>query len=118
MGYSMAVLFCWFAIILVLGSAILHFTHLRRLSCWLLVLLPASLCLGLLMDLAKGAQKLGEASYHSDLKTLLPLVGFLAVAVFGAIKPKWGWIFWIAWVLGVLVCAVVVFLTYFWKVFS
>jgi len=113
-----AVLFCWFAVVLVLASAVLHFTRLRTLACWLLALLPALLCVGLLMDLAKGAQKLGQASYQSDLKTLLPLTGFLALAVFAAVKPKWGWIFWIAWVLGSLVCAVVVFLTYFWKVFS
>ena len=114
----MAVLFCWFAVVLVLGSAILHFTRLRTLACWLLALLPACLCVGLLIDLAKGAQKLGQASYQSDLKTLLPIIGFLAVAVFAAAKPRWGWLFWITWVLGALICAVVVFLTYFWKVFS
>jgi hypothetical protein len=113
-----AVLFCWFAIALVLGSAILHFTRLRTLACWLLALLPASLCVGLFIDLAKGAQNVGQASYQSDLKTLVPLAGFLAISVFAAIKPKWRWVFWIAWVLDALVCAVVVFLTYFWKVFS
>lgn len=114
----MAVLFCWFAIALLLVCAVLFFTPLRKLGCWLLVIFPASLCLGLVIDLAKGAQKLGEASYQSDLKTLLPLVGFLAVALFAALRPRWGWLFWIAWVLSALVCAVIVFLTYFWKIFS
>ena len=114
----MAVLFCWFAIALVLASAVLHFTHLRKAACWLLVLLPAALCIGLATDLAKGAQKLGQASYQSDLKTLLPLVGFLAITVFAALRPKWGWVFWIAWLFSAVICAVVVFLTYFWKVFS
>lgn len=114
----MAVLFCWFTIVLVVSSAVLHFTRLRGLACWLLALLPASLCVGLLLDIAKGAQKLGEASYRSDLKTILPLTGFLALAVFGAIRPRWGWVFWIVWVLSVVVCGVIVFLTFFWKVFS
>jgi hypothetical protein len=114
----LAVLFCWLVVVLVLVSAVLHFTRLRTLACWLLALLPASLCFGLLRDLFKGTQQLGQASYQSDLKTLLPLVGFLAISVFAALKPKWGWLFWIAWLLGALVCAVVVFLTYFWKVFS
>lgn len=114
----MAIFFCWFAVVLVLGSAVLHFTRQRTVACWLLALLPASLCVGLLMDLAKGAQKLGQGGYQSDLKTLLPIIGFLALAIFAAIKPKWGWLFWIAWVFGALTGAVVVFLTYFWKIFS
>ena len=114
----MAVLFCWFTIILLVVCAVLFFTRLRRFGCWLLVLLPASLSIGLLMDLAKGTQKLGEAGYRSDLKTLLPLLGYLAVALFAALRPKWSWVFWIAWVLSALICAVIVFLTYFWKVFS
>lgn len=114
----MAVLFCWLAIVLVIGTGILHFTRMRKLACQLLVLLPVSLCIGLLLDLAKGRQKLGEGGYHSDLQTLFPLIGFLAVAVFSALHPKWGWAFWIAWTLSFIVCAVIVFLTYFWKVFS
>ena len=114
----MAVLFCWFAIVVVVASGALHFTRLRKLACWLLALFPASLCVGLFMDLVKGRQKLGEAAFHSDLRTLLPLAGFLAVTVFAALRPKWGWIFWIAWVLGALIAAIIVFLTYFWKVFS
>jgi hypothetical protein len=114
----MAVLFCWFAIVLLLVCAALFFTPLRKLGCWLLVIFPAVLCAGLLKDLAKGAQKMGQASYQSDLKTLLPLVGFLAITLFAAVRPRWGWAFWIAWILNALVCAIVVFLTYFWKVFS
>lgn len=114
----MAVLFCWFAIVLLLACAVLFFTPLRKLGCWLLVILPAALCAALLRDLARGAQKLGEASYHSDLRTFLPLIGLLAITLFGALRPKWGWVFWIAWLLNALVCTLVVFLTYFWKVFS
>ena len=114
----MAVLFCWFTITLVVVSAVLFFARWRKVGAWLLVLFPAALCAGLLKDLAKGAQKLGEASYQSDLKTLLPLVGFLAIALFAALRPRWGWLYWIAWSLSALVCGVVVFLTYFWNVFS
>ena len=114
----MGVLFCWFAIVLVLVCGVLHFTRLRRLGCWLLVIFPSALCAALLRDLAKGAQKLGEASYRSDFKTLLPLVGFLSVTLFAALRPRWGWVFWIAWTLSALVCSLIVFLTYFWKVFS
>lgn len=116
--WPVAVLFCWFTIILLVACAVLFFTRQRRVGCWLLVMLPAALCAGLLKDLAKGAAGLGEASYQSDLKTLLPLIGFLVITLFAALRPRWGWVFWIGWILSALVCAVVVYLTYFWKVFS
>ena len=114
----MAAVFCWFAVILVLACAVLHFTRRRTLACWLLVLFPAALSLGLFLDLAHGAAKLGEASYRSDLRTLPYLLGFLILTLLAAIRPKWGWLFWIAWVFSALICALVVALTYFWKVFS
>jgi len=80
--------------------------------------LAAALSLGLFLDLAHGATKLGRASYSSDLRTLPYLLGFLVITLLAAFRPKWGWLFWIAWLFSAFVCAVVVFLTYFWKVFS
>lgn len=114
----MAAIFCWLAVILVLACAVVHFTHRKNLACWLLVIFPGALCLGVFLDLAHGAQALGEASYSSDLRTLPYLLGFLVITLIAAFRPRWGWLFWIAWVFSSLVCAVVVFLTYFWKVFS
>ena len=114
----MAAIFCWLSVILVLGCAILSLAHRRKLASWLLVVFPAALCIGLFLDLAHGAAKLGQASYSSDLRTLPYLLGFLVITIAAALRPRWSWIFWIAWLFGALVCAVVVFLTYFWKVFS
>lgn len=114
----MAVLFCWFAILLLVVCAVLFFTSLRKLGCWLMVVFPAALCAALLKDLTKGARKMGEASYHSDLMVLLPLFALLVITVLAALRPRWGWVFWIAWILNALVCALIVFLTYFWKIFS
>lgn len=114
----MAAVFCWFAVILVLACAVLHFTRRRNLACWLLFIFPAALCLGLFLDLSHGAAKLGEASYRSDLRTLPYLLAFLLISLLTALRPKWGWLFWITWVFSAVICAIVVFLTYFWKVFS
>jgi hypothetical protein len=114
----MAVLFCWFAVFLLVVCAVLFFTPLRKLGCWLMAIFPAALCAGLIKELAKGAKSVGEASYRSDLMVLVPLLGFIAIAVFAALRPRWGWLFWIGWLLNALVCALIVFLTYFWKVFS
>ena len=108
-----AAIFCWLAVVLVLACAVLHFTRRRRLACWLLVIFPAALCVALLFDLAHGTAKLGQASYNSDMRTLPYVLGFLVISLLAALRPKWGWLFWIAWVFSALVCAVVVFLTYF-----
>jgi hypothetical protein len=113
-----AVLFCWFAIILLLLCAVLRFTRWRTSSGWLLVLFPAILCIGILVDLSHGVQKLGQGGYNTDLRTLPYFLGLLAVVVLAALRPKWGWLFWIIWLLNALFCAGVVYLTFFWKVFS
>ena len=114
----MAVLFCWFAIVLLIACAVFHFMRKRSLACWLLVLFPASLCARLLIDLARGAQKLGEASYRTDLRVLPFLLFFLAITVLAALRPKWRWLFWITWLISAPICAVMVLLTFFFKVGS
>ena len=114
----MAAIFCWLAVILVFVCAVLRFTNRNILACWLLVIFPAALSLGLFVDLAHGVVKLGQASYNSDLRTLPYVLGYLVITLLAAFRPKWGWLFWIAWLFSAFICAVVVFLTYFWKVFS
>jgi hypothetical protein len=111
-----AVLFCWFAIVLLLACAVFHFMRKRSLACWLLVLFPATLCARLLLDLARGAEKLGPASYHSDLRVLPFLLVLLAITVFAALRPKWRWLFWITWLISAPICAGIAFLTFFLKV--
>lgn len=114
----MAALFCWFAIILLLGCAILFFTPFRKVGCWLMVLFPLSLDVGILLDLAHGVQKLGQAGYNSDERILPVFLGLLILTVISAMRPRWWWLFWICWLLNAICCAIAVFLTFFWKVFS
>ena len=114
----MATLFCWFAIILLVTCAILEFTRWRVLGTRLLVLFPAVLCFGLLLDLFHGVHALGQAAYNTDLRTLPFLLGFLALAALAAIRTNWRWLFWIAWVVSAIFCSVAVYLTFFWKAFS
>ena len=114
----MAILFCWSAIVLLVVCMVLQFTARRALGCWLLVLFPSALCTGLLFDLAQGSTRLGRAAFNTDLRTLLYLVGFLALTLLAALRPNWRWLFWIAWMVGAALCTIAVFLTYFWRVFS
>ena len=114
----MAEVFCWSSVILVFACAVLHITRRKKLACWLLAVFPAALCLGLAFDLAHGAAKLGQAGYSSDVSTLPYLLAFLVITLVAAFRQQSRWIFWIAWVFSAFISAVVVFLTYFWKVFS
>jgi peptidoglycan/LPS O-acetylase OafA/YrhL len=113
-----ATLFCWFTIVLLLASAVLEFTRWRVIATRLLILFPAALCSSLLVDLVKGPSKLGQAAYNSDLRTLPFLLGFLALAVLAALRPSWRWLFWLTWFISAVLCAIAVYLTFFWKVFS
>jgi hypothetical protein len=113
-----AALFCWFAIVLLLASAILFFTSFRRVGGWLLVLFPLSLDVGILLDMAHGIQKLGQAGYNSDERILPVFIALLIITVVAAMRPRWWWLFWICWLLNAIFCAIAVFLTFFWKVFS
>lgn len=114
----MAVLFCWSAIILLVACAVLQFTSRRALGCRLLVLFPGSICFTLLLDISHGVQGLGQASYHSELHALPYPFAFLVVAILAAFRPNWRWLFWSIWLISAAIVAVMVYLTFFWKVFS
>ena len=113
----MAVLFCWFAIVLLVVCAILQFTSRRALGCWLMTLFPAVLCIGVLVDLARSGTS-AAVSHKSDLETLTVLLVLLVVTALAALRPRWIWPFWIVWLFNAVFCGIAVFLTFFWKVFS
>ena len=101
-----------------MGTAALQLMGRRRLSCWLLLLFPTILCVAALADLARGSARIGLAAFESDEKQLAILLCFLAVSGIAAFRPGWRWLFWAAWVLNALVCGVLIYLAFFWKVFS
>ncbi len=103
---------------LLVGTAALQLTGRRRLSCWLLALFPATLCVACILDILRGAAKIGESAFESDRKQLVYCLVFLAISVFAALRPQWKSLFWLAWVFGALVCGILVYLAFFWKVFS
>ncbi len=107
-----------FAIVLLLTAAILHLMGKRLVSCWLLVLFAAVPTVAVLIDLAYGVKRFGQASYNGDLRALPWLLVFLAVSVLAALRSRWRWLFWLVWLASALLCSVAVYLTYFWKAFS
>jgi hypothetical protein len=108
----------FFAIALLITTAILNLIGKRVLSCWLLALFPAAICAGTLIDLSLGVRYLGQASFDTDVRTIPSALALLAVTVLAALRSRWRWLFWIAWLANALICGVVVYLAFFWKVFS
>ena len=105
-------------IVLLIAAVVLHLMGKRSLGCWLVVLFPASLCAVALLDHAKGPVQLGLASYQSDQKQLAYCLAILALSLLAALRPKWWWLFWVSWTLNAIVCGMLVYLAFFWKVFS
>jgi len=114
----MASVFVIAAIALLVAAAGLQIAHKPKLAGWLLVVFPAFLCVAALADLAHGARVLGEASYESDLKQLGYCLILVFVTVLAAFQPRQRWLFWAAWLMNAAICAVLVYLAFFWKVFS
>ena len=106
------------AIALLVVAAALEFAQKRRAGAWLLVVFPVLLCAAGLMDVSRGARALGEAAYESDLKQLGYCLILLFVTVLAAFQPRQRWLFWAAWLMNAAICAVLVYLAFFWKVFS
>jgi hypothetical protein len=114
MGAALAIL----VIALLLAAAALQLLGKLRSSCWLLVIFPGFLCLAYLRELIQGPQRIGLATYVSDQKQIVAALGMLAFSVFVAFRTRWRWLFWLEWILNGIACGMLVYLVFFWKVFS
>jgi hypothetical protein len=101
-----------------LASAILRLTQGRVVAGWPLTFLPASMCVSSVLALSQGKAALGRAGFETDLRVLLYCLAALGLSVFSAIQWKLRWLFWTIWVCSGLFCALIVYLVFFWKVFS
>lgn len=100
------------------ASALLWFTRGRAIAGWLLTFLPASFVFLSVAEILKGKASLGRGTFETDERQLWFSLATLAVCVLSAVKWRWRWSFWAIWICTGLVCAVIVYLTFFWKVFS
>ena len=87
-------------------------------ACWLLALSPASLCIGIIRDLCLGVRQIGQAAIKDDHNHLVFCLVLLALSLLAVLRTNWQWLFWIAWTLNAMVCAVLLYMVLFWKVFS
>ena len=117
MGANLASLVLTIVIALVAAAAF-HATGHRVPSCWLLVFSAASLCVGILRDFSLGVRQIGHAAIQNDRNQLAFCLVLLVLSLLAALRLSWPWLFWIAWTLNALVCAVLLYMVLFWKVFS
>ena len=117
-GTFLASLIVVFLSALLVATAGLRIAGRRRLACWLLMVVPAFLSGAALVDLTRGISALGAAAYQSDKKQLLFSVVFLFVTLPAVLFPRRQLFFWAPWMIGALVCGALVYLAFFWKVFS
>ncbi len=106
------------ATVLLAVTAILQFTRKRQLGCWLLVAFPALLCAVALVDMARGPAALGQVAFESDTKQLMCCAALLGLTLLAAWRARWKWMFWVAWMMNALICGILVYLVFFWKVFG
>jgi hypothetical protein len=114
----MGALLTLIVLVLLLAAAAFHLRGRRRLSCWLLAAFPAFACIAYLRDLALGSARIGLAAYRSDRKQFGAALAMLAVSALAALRPQWRWLFWLEWLFSALACGVLIYLVFFWKVFS
>jgi hypothetical protein len=98
--------FAAFAVVLVIAAAAFYATGKRRLGCWLQVLFPAILY----------GWVLGDRYIATEAKALC--LSVLGLSLLAALRPRWPWLFWAAWLLNAFVCYILLYAIFFWKVFS
>jgi hypothetical protein len=114
----MAAVLTFAAMVFLVAAAVLEFTRKRGIGGWLLVPFPALMCSAGLIDLSRGVEKIGRAAFESDLKQLAYLFFLFLLCVFAALRPNARWLFWTAWAFSALVCSALLYLVFFWHVFS
>ncbi len=114
----MGALLTFVVIALLLAAAALHITGRPRLAAWLLVIFPGFLCLAYLRDLARGPRILGLAAFQSDQKQVVVAFLMLALSILVPLRTQWRWLFWTEWFLNSIACGMLVYLVFFWHVFS
>jgi cell division protein FtsW (lipid II flippase) len=118
MGARMTSLIVPVAAVVLLAAAVFEGMQKRVLACWLLASFPGLMCIGILRDLARGPGQLGEGAFGSDQKQLVYCAVLLGISLLSALPPVRWWLFWVAWLLNAAVIGVLIYLLFFWKVFS
>ncbi|MGA2276996.1 MAG: hypothetical protein ABSG00_05275 [Terracidiphilus sp.] len=122
MGIAMAYLLIALLAGFMIATAAFYATGRGKFASRLLVLFPVVVCGGLLQNLSRGSRVIGLYAMESDYYFLAFFLVLLALSVFSALYPKKSALFWVAWAITAVVCAVsctvLIYMVFFWKVFN
>ncbi len=103
---------------LLVTAAVLQLMRRRVWAAALVTVGPVGIVLSLVADLARGEQHIGLAAYNADERQLVVSLPLLALCALALWRPSWRWLFWIVWLLNALIAVGLIYLAFFWKVFS
>lgn len=113
----MAELLVLLFVALEIAAAVVHWKGRRALGGWLLTAAGATMCAGIVVELIRGVSQIGLGADHAYARQLEFYLVALVMSLTAALKPRWRILFWLAWAINALICAGLVYLAFFWKVF-
>ena len=115
----MAFLIAGLALATIIMAVVYQLLGKLRASCWLLLVFPVVLSIVALFSYLNNA---GRASPGTDLRSDQSMAIFclslLVLSVLAKLRPRWRWLFWLAWLPNAIACGTLVYLVLFWHVFS
>lgn len=114
----MATLIASAVVVLLIAAAASRSKGKLALGCWLLVPFPVFNLVAILVELSRGSAKLGMGAFETDSRQLWYCIAVFVITLLAALRPKWPWLFWIAWSLNAFFGAILFYATFFWKVFN
>jgi len=106
------------ALVSLLIAIVYQFLGKLRASCLLLLVFPVVLSTVALLSYSNGAGRSPGTDIRSDQNMAIFCIGLLVLSALAALRPRWRWLFWLAWLPNAIACGTLVYLVLFWHVFS
>jgi len=114
----LAFLIACLALVTMIMAVVYQFLGRLRASCWLLLVFPVVLSIVALLSYSNGIGKEAGTDLRSDQNMAIFCISLLALSALAVLRPRWRWLFWLAWLPNAIACGTLVYLVFFWHVFS
>jgi len=114
----LAFLIAGLALATLMMALVYQFLGKLRASCWLLLVFPVILSVVAFLSFSSGTGRDVGTDLRSDQNMAIFCISLLCLSVFAVLRPRWRWLFWLAWLPNAIACGTLVYLVLFWHVFS
>jgi len=118
MENALAFLIAGLALATLMTALVYQFLGKLRASCWLLLVFPVILSVVAFLSFSSGTGRDVGTDLRSDQNMAIFCISLLCLSVFAVLRPRWRWLFWLAWLPNAIACGTLVYLVLFWHVFS